>query len=182
MKPSTVVSKGSPNLCDVHRCHCVIAWTAREGTEDVICWGRSLGFSRGRCRHGRSGNRVCWGSLLASGSGTNRFVGPAKNSFRDRKRSLEGGRPCPGRPCCQPFGYVQDQVDQQSTENPTYGIVSPCTWCGKFTGNFCDGLLPTATQRGGACGFPVCTTCEAVLDTCRHCSLWKGLPSQVPDG
>jgi len=78
--------------------------------------------------------------------------------------------------------YVHDQVDQQSTEDPTYGIVSPCTWCGKFTGNFCDGLLATATQRGWACSFPVCTTCEALLDTCRHCSLWKGLPSQVSDG
>jgi len=77
--------------------------------------------------------------------------------------------------------YVYDKVDQQSTEDPTYGMVSPCTWRGKFTGNFCDGLLPTATQRGWACSFPVCTTCEAVLDTCRHCSLWKGLPSCVSD-
>jgi hypothetical protein len=82
MKPSLFVLKGSPISCSAHPPDCVIGWTGRKGTEDVTAPGRSLGSSRDCSQYGRSGSRVCWVSLLASGTGTRRFVGPVKKQFR----------------------------------------------------------------------------------------------------
>ena len=81
MKPSPFALKGSPTSCSAHPPDCVIGWTGREGTEDVTAPGRSLGSSWDCSQYGSSGNRVCWVSLLASSTGTRRFVGPVKKQF-----------------------------------------------------------------------------------------------------
>ena len=77
--------------------------------------------------------------------------------------------------------YVHEQLARIPADSPLQDALSGCTWCGKLTGNFCDGVLPSARARGRSCRFSMCSTCESVLGTCRHCSLWRGLPKEVTE-
>ena len=53
-------------------------------------------------------------------------------------------------------------------------LMAGCSWCSQPTGCFCDG------DEKYNCGLPLCSLCDKIFATCRACTLWCGLPDEVP--
>ena len=59
------------------------------------------------------------------------------------------------------------------------GLTGPCSWCGTFTGLWCDGVAPTASCFGWNCRASICSWCRSVFSECRRCSVHTGIPLQM---
>jgi len=59
------------------------------------------------------------------------------------------------------------------TDEPNI-LLPGCSWCSQPTGCFCDG------DEKYNCGLPLCSLCDKIFATCRACTLWCGLPDEVP--
>ena len=61
-------------------------------------------------------------------------------------------------------------------------ICQPCTWCGLFTGRWCDGMPPARHTRGWQCKHALCSFCEGLMGLCKWCSVWQAIPAVAPEG
>ena len=73
--------------------------------------------------------------------------------------------------------YIGQQMDDGASGHS--GLVGPCSWCGTFTGLWCDGVEATTSSIGWNCRVPVCSWCRSVFSECRRCSVHTGIPLQM---
>ena len=73
--------------------------------------------------------------------------------------------------------YIGQQMDEGASGHS--GLVGPCSWCGTFTGLWCDGVEATPSSIGWNCRVPVCSWCRSVFSECRRCSVHTGIPLQM---
>ena len=59
------------------------------------------------------------------------------------------------------------------------GLTGPCSWCGTFTGLWCDGVAPTASCFGWNCRASICSWCRSVFSECRRCTVHAGIPLEL---
>ena len=76
--------------------------------------------------------------------------------------------------------FIGQQMDEGASGHS--GLVGPCSWCGTFTGLWCDGVEATPSSIGWNCRVPVCSWCRSVFSECRRCSVHTGIPLQMDPG
>ena len=73
--------------------------------------------------------------------------------------------------------FIAEQFEEMEFE---MHVAEPCTWCGLFTGCWCDGIPPARGRRGWQCRHALCSFCESLFQRCKWCAVWTPMPTAAP--